>query len=233
MNVQQLLSELLTIEAQMGALKARKDELRGDLDTEARRRWDEDGAVPSFKVARLGSATLAGCDKTTTEVVNPEAYAAWARGAREESVALVLRIPAPVIDAHADALASLQGAEGIAEEWQVHPAVLNGLVAAGRTDPDAGILIEETGEVVPGVRVSLKDPYLTVRLDPEAKRRALAHAAAEREQAMLLAEGVREAAAAIAREAVGATGGVTEAQRPPEPGSPEWYADLDDVFGPA
>ncbi len=248
MNVQELLSELLTIDAKAAALKGRRDDLRAELDAEARRRWAEDGAVPSFKVARLGSATLSGCDSTTTEVVDLEAYAAWARGAREESVALVLRVPAEMIDYVAEELAALHGAKGVEEEWQVHPAVLTGLVSEGRIDPEAGILIAESGEVIPGVIVRPKDPHLTVRLDPEAKRRALAHAAAEREQVMIAA--VKEEAAAIAdaedakwtdaearaaedaQEAVGAPRGVEDAAPSLAPGSPEWYADLDDVFGP-
>ncbi len=188
MNVQVLLSELLETDARMAALKARRDELRSTLAEEAAKRYAEDGAVPSWKVPRLGTATLAGTDSTETQVTDEAAYAEWARVDRPESVVYELVMPATVVDDHAEALASLEGAPGVTSAFRVHPGVLSGLVASGRADPDAGKLIAEDGQIIPGVRVSRKEPYLSVRLTPEAKRRALAQVAGDTESKLIAAE---------------------------------------------
>lgn len=220
LNVQEVLTELLATDARMAALKAHREELRSTLDAEARKRWVEDGAVPSWKVARLGSATLAGTESTTANVVDPDAYASWARGSRTESVTLEVTVPAVAVDDHTEALAALEGADGVQSAWRVHPGVLNGLVAEGRIDVDSGALWSGDGEVVPGVRVSLKDPYLSVRLVPEAKRRALAELAGDSqpEQVVPVANAsVVSPGQAERRASVGATGGVSEVVPPPQP----------------
>lgn len=184
--VQTILAELLHTTARIDALTKRKDELRAILAAEARRRWEAEGAAPSWKVPRQGTATLAATDSDPeVTVTDPDTYAAWLAAEHPTEVEQIITLDPSRLDALDDdtrdqvgaALATLLNAPGAQFTLRPRPAYLTALVKAGRLDVDAGQLISEDGELVPGVTVHPKEPYLSVRLNPEAKARARAELA--------------------------------------------------------
>ena len=146
MNVPALLDELLHVEATHKALDARKTELRNQLDNHLRSVWESEGIVSTLKAPGLGTVSLSGCDSTTLEITDPDAYLEWAKENHPDLVRIVTLVEA---------------------------SLLTALGKSGASDPD-GRLITNDGEMVPGVEVVAKRPYLSVRLDREAKARAVA-----------------------------------------------------------
>lgn len=173
-NARALLAEVLHIDARMSAYKARREELRDELSAEALRRYEAEGAAPSWKVPRLGTATLAAVDsEAVTDVTDDDAYAEWVLNTHPTEAELVIRIPGHLTDSdQLKAVVATMVTVGARVDIEPAPAFLTALVKTGRADPDAGILIAEDGEIVPGVTVTKKDPYLSIRLTPEAKARA-------------------------------------------------------------
>lgn len=146
MNTKDTVQALLAVEAQSKALDARKTELRNQLDTHLRAVWESEGIVSTLKAPGLGTVSLSGCDSTTLEVTDPDAYLEWAKENHPDLVRVVTLVEA---------------------------SLLTALGKSGVSDPD-GRLITGDGEMVPGVEVVAKRPYLSVRLDREAKARAVA-----------------------------------------------------------
>lgn len=93
-NVQQTLAELLDIDAKIAAWKDRRDGLRSDLSAAALERWHADGAIPSWRVPRLGSATLVGAEtEPTVNVTDDDAYAQWVLTSHPTEAELVVSLP--------------------------------------------------------------------------------------------------------------------------------------------
>ncbi len=220
-NVDEVLTELLNVDTEIERFQTRRAALRDRLDQEARRRWKQDRAVPSWKVPRLGSATLAGVDSQAPSIVDEFAYSRWALSHHSVACQLVIDVtppfdgasPAEIIEASLQEALNVGRSElNVLFNWnhvvvKVHPSVLTGLLASGRVT-DEGQVISEDGEIVPGVHVAKKDPYLSVRLHREAKARARARAEADESRAQAMREQLRDedALAEIheARQAIGA-----------------------------
>lgn len=146
MNPKETVQALLVVEAQAKALDARKAELRNQLDEHLRSVWENDGIVSTLKAPGLGTVSLAGCDSTSLEVVDPDAYLQWAKENHPDLVRVVTI---------------------------VESSLLTALGKSGAVDPD-GRLITDEGELVPGIEAVARRPYLRVALDREAKARAIA-----------------------------------------------------------
>lgn len=184
-NVQQVLAELLHVGAKIDALNARKTELRATLEAEALRRWESDHAVPSWKVPRLGSATLAAVDvDPDISVTDDNVYVEWLVENYPTEVDQVVEIPGAVLARAADdpaaaaAIAAVSAlivaVPGVRFAYHHEPAFLKALVAGGRADVESGRLADANGVLVDGITVTAKRPYLSVRAHPEAKARARA-----------------------------------------------------------
>lgn len=175
-NARGLLTEVLHIDAKLDAYKTRRAELRGLLETEALARYEAEGAAPSWKVARLGSATLCAADADpVVNVTDDDAYAEWVLNNHPTEAEVVLRIPGPLADAdQVRELVAVLTTIGCRVDIEPAAAFLAAIEKTGRADTEAGILIDKSGEIVPGVTVTKKAPYLRVTLDAEAKARARA-----------------------------------------------------------
>ena len=181
MDVKRKLAELLEVEGDLDARKVRKTELRAELEAEALTRWREEGAAPSWKAPGLGSASLCGTDSREPVIRDAAAWEAWAAANHPESVTLVLRLPAgalgsPDDELHqrlADALVEFARQHGGTLSTEVEPLLLSALSKTGAATPD-GRLVAKDGDLVAGVEVREKEPYLRVVLDKEAKARARA-----------------------------------------------------------
>jgi hypothetical protein len=145
-NTREAVQALLEVEAQVKALDTKRSELRAVLDDHLRGVWETEGIASTLKAPGLGTVLLAGCDSTVTEITDPDAYTRWAQ---ENHPDLVRTAPL------------------------VETSLLTALTKGGVVDPD-GRLVTGDGEVVPGVEVRPRRPYLTVKLDREARARAVA-----------------------------------------------------------
>lgn len=199
-NPRGILTELLDVTARIDALTTRKTELRQLLEAEARRRYDEDGAVPSWKVPRLGTATLAAVDaEPNVDIVDAGAFATWLVDVYPTEVEQVITIAgttladnpkvAPAVPPQAvegaalepfggyalqEVITALAALPGVTVAMVPRTKILDVIVAGGLADADSGHLVDESGAIVDGVTVTPKTPYLSVRLNAEAKARARA-----------------------------------------------------------
>lgn len=142
MSVRDDLNALCHVEAQMAALKAQQEELRSRLRQHALEVFDRDGAAPTWR-ADLGTISLT--------------------------------IPKPKVSVLDDGLV----AEFVAERYGVgavetvrraRPEFFDALVKSSAVGD--GFLVSDDGEPVPGVAVTPRPAYLTVRLSKEAKAAA-------------------------------------------------------------
>lgn len=176
MDVKGKLELLLEVEGDIEARKAVKAELRGELAAEAIRRWEEEGAAPSWKAPSLGTASLCGTDSREPVVVDRPAWEAWAAENHPESVELVLRLPVGALKAEPRLAVNLvefaRNAGGYVST-EVASLLLGALSSKGVATPDDRLVTEE-GELVDGVEFHPKEPYLRVVLDKAAKARARA-----------------------------------------------------------
>jgi hypothetical protein len=213
MDVRSTLNRLLEATAAKVAAETRIGALRLDLETEARRRFTEEGAAPSWKAAGLGSVRLDGADAAPKPYVRDESeFASWlAQNYPTEAVATVTVDP----DKLADALAALALA-GVAATAKVEPRpgfVSTWLPALelDQVSPDAEVAAIDpaTGQFVPGIGATRAAPRLVVSLDKDRKATAVAEAEAELEleeadaavSAELVEIGISDAAAEAAAEA--------------------------------
>lgn len=187
-NPRGILTELLDVTARIDALTARKGELRQLLEAEARRRYAEDGAVPSWKVPRLGTATLAAADaEPNVDIVDAGAFATWLVDVYPTEVEQVITIAGTTLSDNPsvmpgaeglyplqDVVTALAAVPGITVALTPRTAILAVIVASGLADAETGHLVDQGGAIVDGVTVTPKTPYLSVRLNAEAKARARA-----------------------------------------------------------
>lgn len=156
MTIRSMLEELLADTARRDALDARIKTLRGELEAELTARLEADGAVPSVKAGGLGSATLAAADPERPSykitVVDEAALTAWVAERFPSEVETVTR---------------------------VRPAFLGAITEGAKVLPDGSCMTDD-GELLAGVAGQRRNPYLSVRLDREAKDRARAELEAER-----------------------------------------------------
>ena len=173
MNTRETVQALLEVEAKAKALDSRRTELRDILDDHLRGVWETEGIASTLKAPGLGSVTLAGCDSTTTEVVDGGAFHAWAVENHPESVAVVIRLQGTTPDQlrAVDSLMQTAADLGARITTEVDPGLLVGLAKGGVANE--GRLFTEDGQVE-GVEVRAKRPFLSVKLDREAKARAVA-----------------------------------------------------------
>lgn len=144
MTTQELLTDLLNVEAQAKALDKKRTELRDALDQDLRTRWEEDGIATTLKAPGLGSVTLAGTEATAPQIVDDAAYLEWAREHHPDLVRTVTLVEA---------------------------SLLTALCKEGKADSEDR-LVTPDGEVVPGVELRARRPWISIRLSAEAKARA-------------------------------------------------------------
>jgi hypothetical protein len=176
-NVKAIASELLHVGARIDAFKARQAELRAQLETVAVARWEEEGAAPSWKVPRLGTVSLIGCDPDPqVNVTNDDAYVEWLLANHPTEVNVVITIPGTITNETTDAILATMLSIGCRVDYETSAPFFAKLVKEGRADADAGELWEaETGQIIPGVTVTQEpNPSLRVTLLAEAKARARA-----------------------------------------------------------
>lgn len=197
MDVRSRIAELLQLTARKAAAEERIETIRAELHAEALTRLRDEGAAPAWKVRGMGSVTLAGADgKGELVVVDGAAFHAWASEAhptettRSASLTVDLSSFGPTeaeqVLTHLRAQVTELAAVGVAAEVTDNAGV-RGVFAKAllntptmyREVPDPtddegpGQLMTVDGELVPGVVVRHKR-YISCRLDPEAKARAIA-----------------------------------------------------------
>lgn len=180
MDVRATLASLLDATAAKAAVEARIGVLRDRLDVEARRRWTEEGAAPTWKAAGLGSAAWEGADAPAKpHVRDAAAFAGWLAQQRPAEVVATIAVEA---DALAEALDALRFA-GVAASATVEarPAYLAAYLPTLALDlaeegAELTAVDPATGEVVPGLGATRGAPRLVVRLDRERKAAAVAEA---------------------------------------------------------
>jgi hypothetical protein len=179
--IRDLLDELLTIEARMGALGARGAALRVALAERAEQVKQADGVAPTWRVPGLGMVAYRD-PQPKVGVVDPDAFGSWAAQHYPTEVTGVIRLGAAHLPAalevireaatagrfghaeHVEAAATLEIREPWRRTFLDRCAADGGLVLA----PDTGQIVDGAG-LVPGGSAGV-----TVRLDPEAKARAAA-----------------------------------------------------------
>lgn len=196
MDVRSRIEELLALSARKTAAEERIEAIRTELRDEALRRYAEEGAAPSWKARGLGTVSLAGLDGAGELVITDgAAFHAWVaqhhptEATRVVSLTVDLTGWAPAeadaivehLNTQPAALAELGVSASVRDELGVRDAFPKALLSsdgvtelADPEDDDApGRLITTEGELIPGVIVRHKR-YITTRLTPEAKARALA-----------------------------------------------------------
>lgn len=177
-NPAAILAELVELEARLSMLGERKATLRGVLEAEARRQYEQ-GVVPSWKVRTIGSATLAGAGTYEPVVIDVEAWEEWVVANLPHQAELVLRLPAQRAsdDDASAALLTLMAECGATISTEVRTGTLKVLAdASPALDAHGPIcpVVTAEGEVVAGVEMVRRDGHLMVKLDPAAKARAMA-----------------------------------------------------------
>ena len=148
-TVAELAAELLTVEARAAALEEHRKALRAELEERARQEHAGSGALPRWATP---VGTVSWCErKGSLAVLDDAAFRAWAR--------------------------ATYGDRGVVES--VAGFVVNEVVKTAAVTPEERELITPDGELVPGVRMGPESHYLSVRLDREAKARAVAELAVD------------------------------------------------------
>lgn len=199
---------LLVAEAHAAAYKAQAEAIRAELDAEARRRLATEGAAPSWKVKGRGTVLLADGDPKPS-VADNRALVAWLREHHPTefvaSATLTVDLSG-LSDGHAanvaamlnTVVARMPGRAQLSTDEAPRLAFLTALttgaadgyaVVPDPEDDDAPARVfTASGEIVPGLVVTRRR-YLSVRLDKEAKARAVA----EVERRGLVVDAVRQA----------------------------------------
>lgn len=175
--VRALLDELLTIEARMAGLAQRGGDLRVELEARARKVKNDDGVAPTWRAPGLGTASFS--DPQPKVVVKDEpALASWVAQRHPTEATATITVPGDT-DTLERALAALAEEEvtiaGVVTT--IRPAWLTDFVK-GCAAPDEAPSDEvwsADGEKVDGLYLApAAVGRLSVRLDPEAKARAIA-----------------------------------------------------------
>lgn len=182
--IRELVEELLTVDVEKARIDARRQALRAELEERARRVHREDGVVPTWKAAGLGVVTWCAAESEVSPVlVDDDAYADWAAAEHPDNVTLRLEVTLTALRANGYGdlptfVRVLKGIPGTRIDYLVAPALFDALIAGGYRLADLGDgefrLVGPDGSVVPGVGGKRRDPYLSVRLDRQAKARARA-----------------------------------------------------------
>ncbi len=175
------IERLLELRARREAIEEAEKVERAALEAEALACWRDDGVAPTWRRAGLGTVSLCGTDSTEARITDAGAYGAWAARAHAGCTYLVTRVPVTTLepgDVEEAAGLVVRAAElarqlpGASVRFEPEPGLLRGLAKSGASLE--GKLATEDGELVPGVAVVPKAPYLSVRLVEEAKARARA-----------------------------------------------------------
>lgn len=184
--IAELVAELLAADVDRARLEARRQTLRAELEERAREVHRAEGMVPSWKARGLGSVSWCGAEADFVPIlIDDDAYGEWCAENHPGSTylrleALVSRLTADAGDRLRALVDELANLPGVRIDYVPEARLLDGIAAGGHLDvetDDAGVvtralLADSTGELVPGVSARRRAPYLSVRLDPQAKRRA-------------------------------------------------------------
>lgn len=195
MRVDLVIRKLLTATAEKTGAERRIALLRDQLDREARRRYSEEGAAPTWKAPRLGVVRLDPKD-AKPYVDDAQAFANYVAERHPDEVEATITLPAASLEAAIDALdfagvgdyrALLEVREPfrtkLLEELKVETTAAVDPSPSGDSPVEVAysalrLLDETTGEVeaVAGVKVHPPGATLVVTLDRDAKARAIADA---------------------------------------------------------
>ncbi len=143
--------------------KARKVEVRAQIDKVLRAEYDANGTLPTHRMKGVGTAYLTGGESKAT-VSQPQAFAEWVAERMPEAVSFVATFPRKVVDSDQFQRA-WSTVQMLASDTTsvVDPAALDTLASGGHLDAESGQLVTGNGEVVEGVRVVESSPYLVVK----------------------------------------------------------------------
>jgi len=144
--------------------KARKADLRAQIDAVLRAQYEATGTLPTVRHPDgICTAYLSG-GGTTASVIQPETYAHWASERFPEAVTFAVEVPMKIV--HTEDFQRINSKLMLmasASSSRVDADLLPALVAGGGLDVDSGQLVTDSGEVVSGVRVSTSSPHLVVK----------------------------------------------------------------------
>lgn len=185
--IRDVVAELLTIEARAAGLLARGAALRQDLEARARRVKEQDGVASTWRSPGLGTASFSD-PQPKVRVKDAAAFGSWVAQRVPEVCTATVVLPAEpaVLERALAALAE--------EDVPVASVVVDvdggwtkkfaeGCAAVDEAPTDelfapAGVTGVEGGSQVDGLHLAPAAPgSLSVRLDPEAKARAIAELA--------------------------------------------------------
>lgn len=205
LRIPTLLEAILEATALEAAAKARISALRKVLDEEARRRYAEDGAAPTWKARDAGVVRFDAPGDWTATVADPAAFGSYLAERHPEEVLGVIYVTAPDL---ADATQALEfiGVKPVETRTEVRQPFggkyLEGLVVDveedahddGTVDRTITVVDPDTGQLVDGVTATRANGAgrLVVTLDKVRKARALEAAHADAAHVLAEATGGRE-----------------------------------------
>lgn len=209
-RIPDLLDAILEATADEATAKARIAGIRAVLEDEARRRFQAEGAAPTWTAPQLGKVRYDAPGSWRAMVHDPKAFGSWVAEHYPSEATGVIRVPARLLGAAMQALefGVMGDGDTMDVDVEVRPAwsgtFLEGLaVDVEETTTDEGTDREFTiadpisGEIVPGTTGTRSSAKLVVSLDRDRRTIALTEA--------------RETAEAIIAKA-------TEGEAPPEAG---------------
>ena len=185
MQIDLALQQLLGATQDQARAKATVDTLRAELEVEAKRRVEQDGAAPTWKAAGLGTVRWDVPADPAVTVTKPAELASFLAERDPAAVVATITVSADHLEAALSAL-TFSGVPAEAEVTLVPDLVQRWLQEAAEVHPadtGTGYAVSEVvrtehglarGVSVPGVEASRKAPRLVVTLEAARKREAQA-----------------------------------------------------------
>lgn len=198
LNIPALLEGILEATASEAAAKARLARLRAALEDEARRRYEAEGAAPSWNTPTLGKVRLEPPSAWTATLSDPVEFGSWV--AENHPTEATAMIPVAATDL-ADVLQALEfiGAKPAGEvrvevrsAWEeayIKNLTVDLLAEATEESPADFIVTDADGLMPPGVIATQKPAKLVVTLDRERRSAAVAEAQNSAAELVASAEG--------------------------------------------
>lgn len=192
LRIPALLDAILEATATEQGAKARIAAIRATLEDEARRRFIDEGAAPSWNAPRLGKVRYDPPGEWTAQVADPDAFASWVAEHHPTEAITGLAVAPEHTEAAIEAL-TFAGVPHVAavrvrSAWS--STFLEALtVDVEETEGEAGaidraftIVDAETGDLPPGLTATRSAGKLVVNLDRERRTVALEVAKADAEE---------------------------------------------------
>lgn len=180
LRIPDLLDAILEATASEASAKARIASLRAALEDEARRRYAEEGAAPTWTAPKLGKVRFDAPGDPTPVIGEPVSFTAWVAARHPTEVVRTLTVTGDDVDAALQALDFVGVTADLTES--VRPSWASPYVEGLRLEDHDGTYAAfdpDTGEHVAGITGRADTGKLVVSLDRDRRTLALEDARAE------------------------------------------------------